>query len=30
MTANLSNAAMAHKPAKTTGTPIWGGTPGDV
>jgi len=28
--ANLSNAAIADKPGETTGTPIWGGTPGDV
>jgi len=28
--ANLSNAAIADKPSETTGTPIWGGTPGDV
>jgi maltooligosyltrehalose trehalohydrolase len=30
LTANLSNAAIAHKPSETTGAPIWGGTPGDV
>jgi maltooligosyltrehalose trehalohydrolase len=28
--ANLSNAAIADKPGETTGTAIWGGTPGDV
>jgi malto-oligosyltrehalose trehalohydrolase len=30
LTANLSNAAMSHKPGEAAGTPIWGGTPGDV
>jgi maltooligosyltrehalose trehalohydrolase len=28
--ANLSNAAIADKPGETTGTAIWGGTPGDA
>jgi len=30
LTANLSNAAIAHKPSETTGTLIWGGTPSDI
>jgi maltooligosyltrehalose trehalohydrolase len=28
--ANLSNAVVAHQASKTTGTPIWGGMPGDL
>ena len=30
LTANLSNAVVAHHASGTTGTPIWGGAPGDV
>ncbi len=30
LTANLSNTAIVHKARETTGTPIWGGAPGDV
>jgi malto-oligosyltrehalose trehalohydrolase len=30
LTANLSNAVIAHQASKTPGTPIWGGTPSDV
>jgi len=30
LTANLSNAAVADQASETTGTPIWGGAPGDI
>jgi maltooligosyltrehalose trehalohydrolase len=30
VTANLSNRETAHKPARATGTPIWGGEAGDL